>query len=210
MELELPDYTNSSEDVVVEPLDQMEDDEEEEHAPSWEDEFGDELVGLPVYEEHEEFDPVGDLIHLETLIMGKPTMEIKTSPEEEKEEEVATEDEKSLELVESPNHMKVSMSVEELDSGTPPKSTKPQKRKRKCLDQHVLRVQKWYIKSYRTTLKCKSNHFPHYMPRIRFGPGKFKYWWSDPFECFKLLLCFTMCYLFKYVGRVELNGLDRG
>ncbi|XP_076908157.1 uncharacterized protein LOC143564904 [Bidens hawaiensis] len=176
MELELPDYTDLSEDVVVEPLDQMEDDEEEEHVPSWEDESGDELVGLPVFEEHEEFDPVGDLIYLETLIMGKPTMEIKTSLEEEKEEDVAKDEDQNMVVVEPPHHVKVSKSMEELDSGPLPKSTNPQKRERKCLDQHVLRVQKWYIKSYRRKLKCKNNHFSHYMSRIRFGPGKFKYW----------------------------------
>ncbi|XP_076948954.1 uncharacterized protein LOC143621407 [Bidens hawaiensis] len=179
MELELPDYTDLSEDVVVEPLDQMEDDEEKEHVPYWEDEFGDELVCLPVFDEHAEFDPVGDLIQLEILIMGKPTMEIKTSPEEEKEKEVAKEEDQNMVVVESPHHTNVSRSVEELDSGSPPKSAKPQKRARKCLDRHVLRVQKWYIKSYMTTLKCKNNHFPHYMPRVSFGPGKFKYWWTD-------------------------------
>ncbi|XP_076919869.1 uncharacterized protein LOC143580821 [Bidens hawaiensis] len=132
MELERPDYTDLSEDAVVEPLDQMEDEEENEHVPSWEDEFGDELVGLPVFEEHEEFDPVGDLIYLETLIMGKPTMEIKTSPEEE-EKEVAKEDDQNMVVAESSHHVKVSKSVEELDSGSPPKSTKPQKRERKML-----------------------------------------------------------------------------
>ncbi|XP_076922310.1 uncharacterized protein LOC143584041 [Bidens hawaiensis] len=210
MELELPGYTDLREHVVDEPLDQMEDDEEKKHVPSWEDEFGDELVGLRVFDEHAEFDPVGDLIYLETLIMGKPTMEIKMSPEEEKEEEVAKEDDQNMVVVDSSHHMKVGKSVEELDGGPPPKSAKPQKRKRKCVDQHVMRVQKWYIKSCRRTMKCKNYHFPHYMPRIRFGPGKFKYWWSDPFECFKMLLIFTMCYFFKYVERVELNGLDRG
>ncbi|XP_076956444.1 uncharacterized protein LOC143631627 [Bidens hawaiensis] len=168
-ELELHDYTNPSEDVIVEPLDQMEDDEENEHAPSWEDEFCDELVGLPVFEEHEEFDPVGDLIYLETLIIGKPAMEIKCEPNE-KEEKVAKEDDQNMVVVESPHLVKVNKSVEELGSGSPPKLTKPQKRERKCLDQYVLRVKKWYIKSYRKTQKCKNNHFPHYMSCIRFGP----------------------------------------
>ncbi|XP_076893012.1 uncharacterized protein LOC143544919 [Bidens hawaiensis] len=174
MELKPVDYTDLSEYYVEEPLNQMEDDEEEEHAPSWEDEFGDELVGLPVYEEDGEFDPVGDLIYLETLIMGKPAMEIKRAPNE-KEEEMANEEDQNTMVVESPHHMKFSRSVKELDSGSPPKLKRPKKRARKCLDQHVLRVQTWYIKSYGTTLKCKTNHFPHYMPRIRFGPGKFKY-----------------------------------
>ncbi|XP_076902248.1 uncharacterized protein LOC143556923 [Bidens hawaiensis] len=124
MELELPDYTDLSEDAVVEPLEQMEDEEEEEHAPSWEDKFGDELVGLPDFEKHEEFDPVGDLIYLETLIMGKPTMEIKCSPNE-KEEEVVKEKDQNMVVLESPRRRNVRMSVEEIGSGPPPKSTKP-------------------------------------------------------------------------------------
>ncbi|XP_076905913.1 uncharacterized protein LOC143561823 [Bidens hawaiensis] len=209
MELKPVDYTDLSEDAVEEPLNQMEDDEEEEHAPSWEDDFGEELVALPVYEEDGEFDPVGDLIYLETLIMGKPTMEIKRAPNR-KEELVANEEDQNMMVVESPHHMKFSRYVKELDSGSPPKLKNPKKSVRKCLDQYVLRVQRWYIKSYGTTLKCKTNHFPHYMPPIRFGPGKFKYWWSYPFECFRLHFSFTMCYVIIYVGRVELNRLDRG
>ena len=58
-------------------------DEKKEKVSSWEEEFGDELVGLPVLEEEEEFDPVGDLAYLEKLLEGKPTMEIKNSPKED-------------------------------------------------------------------------------------------------------------------------------
>ncbi|KAJ0575734.1 hypothetical protein HanIR_Chr05g0216201 [Helianthus annuus] len=66
----------------------MEDAKIEEHVPSWEDEFGDELVVLPTLED-EEFDPVGDLAYLETLLVETPTMEIKYTPNVE--EKVAEE-----------------------------------------------------------------------------------------------------------------------
>ncbi|KAM0012377.1 hypothetical protein Hdeb2414_s0053g00753611 [Helianthus debilis subsp. tardiflorus] len=88
-ELEVPDYiTARSEEVEEEPLDKMED-EKDEHVPSWEEEFGDELVGLPTLEE-EEFDPVGDLACLEKLLEGELAMEIKQIPNVE-EEKVADE-----------------------------------------------------------------------------------------------------------------------
>ncbi|KAJ0569619.1 hypothetical protein HanRHA438_Chr05g0214771 [Helianthus annuus] len=76
-ELEVPDYT-AVEEVENELLNKMED-EKGEHVPSWEEEFGDELVGLPTLED-EEFDPVGDLAYLETLLEKEPTMEIKYTP----------------------------------------------------------------------------------------------------------------------------------
>ncbi|KAM0028340.1 hypothetical protein Hdeb2414_s0019g00550521 [Helianthus debilis subsp. tardiflorus] len=37
------------------------------------DEFGEELKGLLVYEEVEEFDPLGDIAYLEALLEGEPT-----------------------------------------------------------------------------------------------------------------------------------------
>ena len=63
----------------------IDEDEKKEKVPSWEDEFGDELVGLPVPEEEEEFDPVGDLAYLEKLLAGKPTMVIRNSPNEDEQ-----------------------------------------------------------------------------------------------------------------------------
>ncbi|KAJ0539714.1 hypothetical protein HanRHA438_Chr08g0363031 [Helianthus annuus] len=79
-ELEVLDYTTVEKvEVEEEPLDKMEDAKIEEHVPSWEEEFGDELVGLPTLED-EEFDPVSDLAYLETLLVETPTMEIKYTP----------------------------------------------------------------------------------------------------------------------------------
>jgi len=69
----------------------MADEKEYIYIPSWEDEFGEELDNLPTPEEGE-FDHVGDLLFLETLLAGTgtPTTEFKNTPNEEKEEEVVT------------------------------------------------------------------------------------------------------------------------
>ncbi|MFS8029354.1 putative leucine-rich repeat domain superfamily [Helianthus anomalus] len=83
-ELEVPDYTATQREEVCEPLDKMDNGKIEEHIPSWEEEFGDELVGLPTLED-KEFDPVCDLAYLETLLVEAPTMEIKYTPNVEEE-----------------------------------------------------------------------------------------------------------------------------
>ncbi|KAF5813561.1 hypothetical protein HanRHA438_Chr03g0111021 [Helianthus annuus] len=167
MELEMPDYTTSPRDEdASEPLDNMEDAKIEEHVPSWEEEFGDDLVGLPTLE-YEEFDQVSDLAYLETLLVGMPTMEIKYTPNVEGEE-VATKFD--------------SRPVEKLEAGSPPQ-LKSQEKARRSLDRHSLRDQRWYKRKLNVTLKCKDNHPPHYMSCIRFGPGKFKFWWPDLFAC---------------------------
>ncbi|XP_021986143.1 FK506-binding nuclear protein-like [Helianthus annuus] len=155
MELEIPDYTTSPrvEEFEEEPLDKMED-ENEERIPSWEEELGDELVGLPTLED-EEFDPIGDLIYLETLLEEKPTMEIKYTPNEE-EQEVAEEFD--------------SRPVEKLEDGPPPGS-RTRERARKSLDQHLPRIQGWYQrKKKEKPLKFAQHHPSHYMPRIRMVP----------------------------------------
>ncbi|KAJ0550287.1 hypothetical protein HanHA300_Chr07g0243711 [Helianthus annuus] len=189
--LEVPDYTTARDEEVCEPLDKMED-EKLEHVPSWEEEFGDELVGLPTLE-YEEFDPVGDLAYLETLLVETPTMEIKYTPNVK--EEVAEEFD--------------SWPMKDLDVGSP-SYIKSREKAQRNLDQHSLRVQRWYKRKLNGTLKCTENHSPHYMPRIKFGPGKFKYWWVDPFEYSRLFFNFTNDFLLKTSKRVELNGLDRG
>jgi hypothetical protein len=85
--------------------DEKEEDVSEE--PSWETEFGDELVNLPTLVDEELFDPVGDLAELEALMEGKPTMEIKESPRKEVEEVVEEEEHHCWPVVkvenESPN-----------------------------------------------------------------------------------------------------------
>ncbi|KAJ0513127.1 putative transcription factor interactor and regulator CCHC(Zn) family [Helianthus annuus] len=192
-ELEVPDYTvDKSEEVEKELLDKMED-EKGEHVPSWEEEFGDELVGLPTLED-EEFDPVGDLAYLETLLEKEPTMEIKYTPNVEKK--VAAEFD--------------SRPVENLDVGLPHIPTRTREKARKNLDRHGARIRRWFKQKQMEKLKCRDNHLPHYISRIRFDPGKFKYWWSNPFKIFKIFYYSTNKLLIIFEDRVELNGLDRG
>ncbi|MFS8003131.1 hypothetical protein Hanom_Chr13g01210301 [Helianthus anomalus] len=75
MKLEMPDCTTSPRDKEAgEPQDKMKD-EKKEHLPSWEEDFGDELVGIPTLEGGE-FDPIGDLAYLETLLVREPTVDI--------------------------------------------------------------------------------------------------------------------------------------
>ncbi|KAJ0605320.1 hypothetical protein HanRHA438_Chr02g0085391 [Helianthus annuus] len=192
-ELEVPDYTvDKSEEVKKELLDKMED-EKGEHVPSWEEEFGDELVGLPTLED-EEFDPVGDLAYLETLLEKEPTNEIKYTPNIEKK--VAAEFD--------------NRPVEDLDVGLPHIPTRTREKARKNLDRHSARIQRWFKQKQMEKLKCRDNHLPHYISRIRIDPGKFKYWWSDPFKIFKIFYYSTSKLLIIFEDRVELNGLDRG
>ncbi|KAJ0797792.1 hypothetical protein HanPI659440_Chr04g0177811 [Helianthus annuus] len=190
-ELEVPDYTAARDEEVCEPLDKTED-EKLEHVPSWEEEFGDELVGLPTLEDVE-FDPVGDLVCLEKLLEGEPAMEIKYTPNVE-EEEVAEEFD--------------SWPVEKLEVGSP-SQLKTREKARRNLDRQSLSTQRWCKMKFKATLKCRDNHLPHYMHRIRFLPGKFKFWWSDPFKIFKIFYNSTNEVLIIFEDRVELNGLDR-
>ncbi|MFS7927396.1 hypothetical protein Hanom_Chr04g00308591 [Helianthus anomalus] len=176
MELEMPDYTTSPrEEEVCEPVDKMED-AKKEHVPSWVEEFGDELVGLLTLDD-EEFEPVGDLTNLETLLVETPTMEIKYTPN--------VEEEKVLEEFNS-------RPVEKLEDRLPPR-LRTRERARKNLDQHLLRIQGWYQgKKKEEPLKFAQHHIPHYMSYIRFGPGKVKFWWVDPFECLKIFSRFIV------------------
>ncbi|KAJ0907653.1 hypothetical protein HanRHA438_Chr07g0301621 [Helianthus annuus] len=61
--------------------------------------------------------------------------------------------------------------------------------------------------------KKKPLQFTHdqssrYMSCIRFLPGKYKFWWSDPFKIFKIFYNSTNIFLNIFEYRVELNGLD--
>ena len=85
-----------------------------------------------------------------------------------------------------------------------------------------LRVGSW---CKRKKEPLKHDQSSRYMPRIRFMPGKFKFWWSDPFKNFKLfhngfkfklfyqhfksVYNSTAKFLTIYEDREELNGLDR-
>ncbi|KAJ0457849.1 hypothetical protein HanIR_Chr15g0778481 [Helianthus annuus] len=188
------DFWNDDEgEDVDEQLDKMED--EKEHVPSWEEEFGDELVGLPNLDD-KEFDPVGDLAYIETLLKEKPTMEIKQIPNVE-EEKVAEELD--------------SRPVEKLAVGLPHTPTRTrEKAQRNCLDQHIVRVRRWYEKKQKEKLKCRDNHLPRYMHRIRFDPGKFKFSWVNPFERLKIFSSFIVGFLINNDEQLKFNGLDRG
>ena len=170
----------------------IEEDEKKEKVPSWEEEFADELVGLPVLEEEEEFDPVGDLAYLEKLLEGKPTMEIKNSPNKD----------------EQTNEEFDSRPVEELDVALTLKPRTREKARRKRLDQPILRVQRWF--NQKKKLKYRDNHPPHYISHIVFGPGKYKFWFSDPFKCHKTFSGFIISFLINNDEQLNLNGLDRG
>ncbi|KAJ0917638.1 hypothetical protein HanRHA438_Chr05g0208261 [Helianthus annuus] len=98
----------------------------------------------------------------------------------------------SMEFKESPNSA-AERADEEFDSrpvenpgdGRPPRSKTREKAKR-SLDRPFAEIRGWCRrKKEMEALKSTRHHSSHYMPRIRFGPGKFKYWWSDPFENFK-------------------------
>ena len=149
-------------------------DERKEKVPSWEEEFGDELVGLPVLEEEEKFDPVGDLAYLEKLLEGKPTVVIKNSPNED----------------EQLNEKFDSRPVEEVDVGM---SLQPRKREKA-----------------RKKVPGYQDRSPHYMSRIRFGPGKYKLWFSDLFKCHKTYSGFIIAFLINNDEQINYNGLDRG
>ncbi|MFS8006354.1 hypothetical protein Hanom_Chr14g01248221 [Helianthus anomalus] len=110
--------------------------------------------------------------------IDKPTTEIKQAPNEE-ENEVAKEFD--------------GWPMERLEDGSLPQLLTQEKAHR-SLDQHSLRVQRWYKRKHNGTLKCRDNRHPHYISRIRFGPGKFKFWWSDPFTCLQIFCSFIICF----------------
>ncbi|MFS7918957.1 hypothetical protein Hanom_Chr03g00207271 [Helianthus anomalus] len=82
--------------------------------------------------------------------------------------------------------------VEKLEDELPPRS-RTWERARRSLDQHLLRIRGWYRRKKNDEPPKFAQHHPsHYMPRIRFGQGKFKYWWHDPFEIVKRFIHFTL------------------
>ncbi|KAJ0840472.1 putative transcription factor interactor and regulator CCHC(Zn) family [Helianthus annuus] len=128
----------------------------------------------------------------ETLLVETPTMEIKYTPNvEEKAEEKFD-----------------SRPVEKLEVGSPPQ-LKTRENARRNLDRQSMGIQMWCKRKFKATLKCRDNHLPRYMHRIRFLPGKFKFWWSDPFKIFKIFCNSTDEVLIICEDRVELNGLDK-
>ena len=51
---------------------------------------------------------------------------------------------------------------------------------------------------------------PHYMLRIRFGPGKYKFWFSNLFKLHKTFSGFIIGFLINNDEQINFNGLDRG
>jgi len=174
----------SVEDDGVQELEsesEQEGDVKEVLVPSWEDEFANELVDLPLCDDGE-FDPLGDLRILEDLIYNQtPSVGIDREPSGPGEE------------------------VNDVESSKP-----REKARKEPANRNLMQVRRW---STRKSLKFKHDHSSRYMSCIRFMPGKFKYWWSDPFRVFNLLfnIVFNSTFNFVciYVNRVELNGLDR-
>ncbi|KAJ0434602.1 hypothetical protein HanRHA438_Chr07g0306991 [Helianthus annuus] len=93
--------------------------------------------------------------------------------------------------------------------GVTEKSEKPREKARKGKNRDWLWVESWYKMEKKEPLKFKHDRSSHYMPRIRFLPGKFKFWWSDPFQNFKIFYNSTIKFLTIFEDRMELNGLDR-
>ncbi|KAJ0450011.1 hypothetical protein HanHA300_Chr15g0551701 [Helianthus annuus] len=147
-----------------------EEEEEVEQPPSeaqmsWENEFREELDGLPADEEVEEFDPEGDLAYLEALLEGSSMMDIK-------QEEVVVEEEEhhSWPVVMITNVSKSSKPWEKAMRRSPGKGVRDRRGSAKSKRKEPLK---------RDQSSC-------YMPRIKLMPGKFKFWWFDPFQMFKI------------------------
>ncbi|KAJ0534747.1 hypothetical protein HanIR_Chr09g0423121 [Helianthus annuus] len=81
-------------------------------------------------------------------------------------------------------------------------------RKKEPRNRRWFSVRRW-AKQKMEQLKCNHDRSYRYMPRIRFLPGKYKFWWSDPLQNFKLFYYSTIRFLTTFEDRVELNGLDR-
>ncbi|KAI3808932.1 hypothetical protein L1987_24895 [Smallanthus sonchifolius] len=111
----------------------------------------------------EGFDPLGELELLEDLLYQDPSVWIEKDQPEDSQPEM------KVRL----NEVKRKRHVELLDGGSPPKSSKPRKRRWRHLDREMDRMH----------VACKGDRFLHYMPRIRFGPVA-----SESFLCFHCTL----------------------
>ena len=155
--------------------------------PSWEDEFGDELSGIRLMEvNEEEFDPVGDIIELEALLFGKPIVEVNKAPHQEENLQVSGFTNKPMTMVTSDSLPcnKECPTMDEHDGGSPPKSKIPRERAWRKPDQPLFKAYQWSYEHIKSINKCRDDRLLHYINCIRFGPGKFKCWWHDPFIYF--------------------------
>ncbi|KAF5809919.1 hypothetical protein HanRHA438_Chr04g0173111 [Helianthus annuus] len=178
--------------------------EEIESMSSGEDEFLElELKGLPVYEEVGVLDPDGDIAYFDALLEGELREVIKPTPDEETK--CGDHPERVVEEEEHRNWPMV------LVIGEPEKSEKPREKakKRKRKDLNRKRIEGWGEMEKKKPLQFTHDQSSRYMSCIRFLPGKYKFWWSDPFENFKIFYNSTIKFLTIFEDRMELNGLDR-
>ncbi|KAL8214262.1 hypothetical protein R6Q57_003711 [Mikania cordata] len=119
---------------------------------------------------------------LETLLNGELSVGIKVRTHEDVEETEEKEaklpmieEEASDEEVEHQSQPEV-----RVDDAEPPRSTRPrEKARRRKRNRHRSRSQRWHQQTRR--IRLVHNNSLHYLPRIQLDPGKFKYWWPDPF-----------------------------
>ncbi|KAJ0466346.1 hypothetical protein HanIR_Chr14g0671051 [Helianthus annuus] len=178
--------------------------EEIEIKSSGEDEFLElELDGLPVYEEVEVLDPDGDIAYFDALLEGELTVVIEPAPDEETKC-----GDHPARVVEEEEHHNWPMV---LVIGEPEKSEKPREKakKRKRKDLNRKRIEGWGEMEKKKPLQFTHDQSSRYMSCIRFLPGKYKFWWSDSFENFKIFFNSTIKFLTIFEDRMELNGLDR-
>ncbi|MFS8006326.1 hypothetical protein Hanom_Chr14g01247901 [Helianthus anomalus] len=167
------------------------------YVSSWEDEFGDELLGIPLMEAKEEgFDPVGDLDELEALLYREPTVEIKEEPHQEMELQVKefTNEQMTMVTSDPPLCIKDSRPMDEHNGGSPLKSKQPRERAWNKADRPKLKARRWSNEHHKNILICRNDRLLHYMSCIKFGLGNFKSWCHDPFIFSKHFLCLPSVY----------------
>ncbi|KAJ0520345.1 hypothetical protein HanIR_Chr10g0458381 [Helianthus annuus] len=96
--------------------------------PCWEDEFGDELLGIPLMEAKKGFDPVNDLDELEALLYGEPIVEIKESHQENELQVKESTNEQMIMVTDPLLCIKDNRPMDEHDGGSLPKSNVPRER----------------------------------------------------------------------------------
>ena len=179
---------------------EIEEMEELEERLSWEDEFREELIGLPDYEDIGDFDPEGDLEVLGTLLEGKPIEVIDPTPHEETkcgDHRVEALDLKVVE--EEEHHSRPVVLMVNATKGSKPREGATKERTQGDRD-HVR------LGGRRRVKELMDHNCPsHYMSRIRHGPGKFKDRWSDPFVNFKIFSNSTIKFLFFYNKKTGWN-----
>ncbi|KAK1424978.1 hypothetical protein QVD17_20320 [Tagetes erecta] len=162
-------------------------------VPSWEDEFGDELVSIPLMEGIGGwFDPIGDLDEIEALLYGKPIVVINEEPQQEYVQADEFTNEPITKVAPDPqNRTKDSRPVTEDYNDFSHESNKSWERAQYFTDQQTLKARHLSLKHFKSITSCKDDHLLHYISCIKFGPGKYKSWWHDPFHCGCVIIGFV-------------------